>query len=423
MNKTTWKCLPWFPEASKVDALPPNLNGSQLYPSCCWPPHSIMAPFWPWSDHIFHIWNWPATFTSLRESLTHTVAFMIIRDLTTYFSHSISCFPSSSPCPLRLLPLTRALGVERMWGQQLQDSSAPKCHLNSPVPGPVYPVVTSPGPVYPVATSPGPVYSVVTSPGPVYTVAMSPGLVYTVATSPGPVYTVAMSPGPVYTGIRCPGLIYTVAMSPGPVYTGVTSPGPTHTVVRLGHRGAKSMLLFCPWRDSFRADEKMGFVFCGWVSSSWHSLPTPSAPLWTDALTSPRKSWPCAHACLYTPHPVISWVLSPGSWGDRLTHSHHCSLTHFGLVFGWAIKAKRVTRAPWGQWHGYTQSRLLHSGNRIPSLLTVEIGHVPQAQHTTSTYRALLNTYLIFKSRLTRYWFDYLQLTLQKQNWQKRFWL
>ena len=134
MNKTTWKCLPWFPEASKVDALPPNLNGSQLYPSCCWPPHSIMAPFWPWSDHIFHIWNWPATFTSLRESLTHTVAFMIIRDLTTYFSHSISCFPSSSPCPLRLLPLTRALGVERMWGQQLQDSSAPKCHLNSPCP-------------------------------------------------------------------------------------------------------------------------------------------------------------------------------------------------------------------------------------------------------------------------------------------------
>ena len=59
---------------------------------------------------------------------------MIIRDLTTYFSHSISCFPSSSPCPLRLLPLTRALGVERMWGQQLQDSSAPKCHLNSPCP-------------------------------------------------------------------------------------------------------------------------------------------------------------------------------------------------------------------------------------------------------------------------------------------------
>ena len=28
----------------------------------------------------------------------------------------------------------KALGVERMWGQQLQDSSAPKCHLNSPCP-------------------------------------------------------------------------------------------------------------------------------------------------------------------------------------------------------------------------------------------------------------------------------------------------
>ena len=125
MNKTTWKCLPWSPEASKADVLPPNLNGSQLYPMLL-ASTFITAHFWPWSDHIFHIWNRPTTFTSLRESLTHTTAFMLIRNLTTCFSHSISCFPSSSLCPLKLLPLTRALGVKRMWGQQLQDSSAPQ---------------------------------------------------------------------------------------------------------------------------------------------------------------------------------------------------------------------------------------------------------------------------------------------------------
>lgn len=201
----------------------------------------------------------------------------------------------------------------RGWGQRLQDSSAPKCHLNSP---------------YPRARP-----------------------------------------------WHCGHALWAR-------FTGVRSPGSTHTVVRSGRRGAKSIPLFCPWQDSaHRVMRRWGLSSVGqFPPPGTHSHPKCS--LWTGSAwpTQGRAGPVLMPACtLHTP--MISWVLSPGSWEDRLTHSHHCFSYR---ILAWFLVEPSQPRG-WlalgsVTWvHTEQMFKLRCTGIRV---LTEETGHVPQAQHT-----------------------------------------
>ena len=122
-------------------------------------------------------------------------------------------------------PSTRALGVERMWGQQLQDSSAPKCHLNSSCPRACLHCGHVPRAWLPCGHVPR---------------AWLPcGHVLRACLHCGHI------PRACLHWHQAPRARLHCGHVPRACLHWVTSPGPTHTVVRSGHWGAKSMLLFC----------------------------------------------------------------------------------------------------------------------------------------------------------------------------------